>query len=139
VGVTLQSAIDAELPFLRAEAEARMQSTCTVRRKTGQMVQNETTGEEVPEWEAVHTDLPFRLIHGRSRTVTIGGVEFEEATARGDMPSDTTDLADGDLIEVTAGEWADTVWRIVEAVKGDQMTARRVPVVEVARPSEWDA
>lgn len=137
--MSLQAAIDATLPRLRAEAEARMQSTATVRRKTGSTVQNETTGEEAPEWGAVYTGLPFRLVGGRSHSVTIGGVEFEEATARGDMPVGTDDLADGDLIEITAGEWAGSVWQIVEATKGDQRTARRVPVVEVSAPSEWSA
>jgi hypothetical protein len=140
--MTLQSAIDAELPFLRAEAEARMLSTVTVRRKTGLTVQNETTGEEAPEWEAVYTGLPFRSdgassSDGGSRSVTIGGVTFETATGIGHMPADTTDLADDDFIEVTSGEWAGDVFRVVAAVRYDQKTARRVPIVEATRPSEW--
>lgn len=133
--MTLQSAIDAELPNLRAEALARMTSRVNVRRLTG-----DTTvvdGYEVPEWEYVYTGLPFRLVGGDTRKVTVGGVEFQEATARGDLPYDTTDLRDGDLIEVTSGEWTGSVWRVVEAVKGDQRTARRVPVEEVPRPEEW--
>src|SRR5690349_12791389 len=113
-----------------------MSSTATVRRKTGVMVQNEETGEEVPEWEDVYTG-PFRYVGGQTRTVTIAGIEYQEATGRADFPHDTTDLADNDLIDITAGEWAGTVLSIVEAVKGDQRTARRVPVVEVARPEEW--
>lgn len=121
----------------RAAAEARMSSTVTVRRKTGQTAQDETGGEEVPAWTAVYTGLPFRYVGGATHTVTIGGVEFQEATGRGDMPWDTDDLADSDLIDITAGEWAGTVLRIVEAVKGDQRTARRVPVAETSRPAEW--
>lgn len=135
--MSLQPAIEATLPQLRAEAEARMTSTATVRRKTGVMVQDESTGLEVPEWADVYTG-PMRFVGGATRTVTIGGVEFQEATGRADFPHDTTDLADGDLIDITAGEWAGTVLSIVEAVKGDQRTARRVPVVEVSRPEEWD-
>lgn len=130
--MTLNSAIAQELPFLRAEAESRMTSRANIWRTTGRTTQNEETGEEVPEWEIVHADLPFRLQHGRSRTVTIGGVEFEEATAVGHVPAATTDLADGDHAEIVTGEWAGSVYRVVEAIKGDQMTARRVPVVEVA-------
>ena len=124
---------------LRAYALARFESLSrvTVRRKTGREVQSGITGLESPEWADVHTDLPFRLVGGNSRTVSIAGVEFEEATARGDMPVSTTDLADGDLIDVTSGEWAGSVYRIVEAVKGDQRTARRVPVAEESRPEEW--
>lgn len=114
-----------------------MASRVAVMRTTGHVLQDESSGLEVPEWAAVYTDLSFRLIGGQSHSVTIGGVEFEEATARGDMPVTTTDLADGDLIEVVSGEWAGAVYRIVEAVKGDQRTARRVPVAEVQRPEEW--
>lgn len=132
----VQAGIARELPFLRKEAEARMTSTATVRRKTGVMTQDESTGLEVPEWAEVYTG-PMRLVGGATRTVTIGGVEFQEATGRADFPHDATDLADGDLVEITAGEWAGTVLSIVEAVKGDQRTARRVPVVEVSRPEEW--
>lgn len=120
----------------RRTALARMTSTATVRRMTGRTVQDESTGLEVPVWADVYTG-PVRFVGGSTRTVTIGGVEFQEATGRVDFPHDTTDLADGDLVDITAGEWAGTVLRIVEAVKGDQRTARRVPVVEVPRPEEW--
>lgn len=137
--MTLNAAIEATLPRLRAEAQARMTSRVTVRRKTGHMVQNESTGREVPEWEAVHADLPFRLVPKGQRVVEIGGVEFSEATARGDVPFDTDDLQDDDHLDITAGEWAGTALRLIEAVKGDQRTARRLPVVEVPRPAEWDA
>lgn len=141
--MSLQAAIDRVLPELRSQATARMKSTATVYRITGRTAQNETTGEEVPEWEAVLTGSPLRLVSSRaggsSHTVTVGGVEFEEATARADFPAGTDELADNDYIDVTAGEWAGSAYRIVETVKGDQMTARRVPVVEVARPAEWDA
>lgn len=140
--MSLQAAIDAALPELRAEALARMTSTATVHRRTGVMVQDEDTGLEVPEWTTVYTG-PFRLKGKGSRTVTIAGVEYEQATAEGhfvaiDPETDAPiPLADNDLVEITAGEWAGTVLSIVEAVKGDQRTARRVPVVEEKRPEEW--
>lgn len=133
--MTLQSAIDAELPLLRAEAKARMQSRVMVHRSGG--TTTDPDGFEVPGWTVVHYNLPFRLVEGDSHRVTVGGVLFEQATARGDMPADTTDLADGDLIEVTEGECSGAVYRIVEAVKGDQRTARRVPIAEAERPEEW--
>ena len=107
--------------------------------KTGKTTAN---GLEVPTWTAVHTDLPFRLAgsstgDGGTHTVTVGGVEFQQATGVGHMPASIADLKDNDLIDVTSGEWAGTVLRVVEATKKDQATARRVPVVEVARPTEW--
>lgn len=138
--MTLQAAISDELPFLRAEAEARMTSRVTVRRKTGGTTI--VNGLEVPAWATVHADLPFRSGGGTSgdggsRGVTIGGVTFEEATAVGHVPATTVDLADNDLIEVTSGEWAGDVFRIVAAIRYDQKTARRVPIVEAQRPEEW--
>jgi len=134
--VTVQAAIDQEIAFLRAENTAAMTSRVDVYRKTDETT-TDADGYEVPVWEPVHYDLPFRLVGGDTRAVTVGGVTFQEATARGDMPWDTTDLADGDYLDVISGEWAESVFRVVEAVKGDQRTARRVPVVEVPRPGEW--
>jgi len=134
--VTLQSAIEAELPNLRAEALARMTSRVDVYRKTDDTT-TDADGYEVPVWEPIHYNLPFRLVGGDTHAVTVGGVTFQEATARGDMPWDTTDLEDNDLLDVTSGEWVGSVFRVVEAVKGDQRTARRVPVAEVSRPGEW--
>lgn len=138
--MTLQAAIEAELPFLRAEAEARQTSRAVVMRKTGDTT--EVNGYEVPEWAAVHVGLSFRSdsggsSDGGSRGVTIGGVTFEDATGIGHMPASTADLQDDDLLEVTSGEWAGDVYRIVAAVRYDQKTARRVPIVEEPRPQEW--
>ena len=117
-----------------------MTSRVTVHRKTGDTVTVDRM--EVPEWEAVHTDLPFRLdgsgtTDGGTRSVTLGGATYEIATGVGHMPAATTDLADDDLLEVTSGEWTGEVYRIVQAVKKDQATARRVPIVETPRPEEW--
>ena len=134
--MTLQAAIEAQLPRLQAEALARMTSRVDVRRKTGATT-TDANGWEIPVWEVVAYDVPFRLVGGDTRKVTVGGVDFQEATARGDLPWDTADLADDDYLDITAGEWAGSVFRVVEAVKGDQRTARRVPVAEVPRPEEW--
>lgn len=125
----------------RTAADERMDSTAVVMRKTGAKVKD-AKGYDVPEWAAVHVDLPFRSSGGSSgdggsRGVTIGGVTFEQATGIGSVPATTTDLHDDDLIEVTAGEWAGDVYRIVAAIRYDQKTARRLPIVEAARPPEW--
>jgi hypothetical protein len=121
-------------------ALARMQSRATIMRKTGDTT-TDADGYEVPEWVAVHIDLPFRTGAGSSgdggsRGVTIGGVTFEDATAIGHMPATTADLEDDDIIEVVSGEWTGDVFRIVAAVRYDQKTARRVPIVEEVRPKE---
>lgn len=117
-----------------------MTSRVRVRRSTGRTVQDEETGREVPQWATVAT-VPFRLRGGRNgsvgtKAVTTGGVELQLATAEGHVPADTP-VQDGDLLEVTSGENAGTVWRVVESNRGDQQTARRVPIIEARRPAEW--
>jgi hypothetical protein len=118
-----------------------MQSRVTVIRKTGDTT-TDADGYEVPEYEAVHVALPFRTGAGSSgdggsRGVTIGGVTFEDATAIGHMPATTEDLQDNDLIIVESGEWEGDVFRIVAAVRYDQKTARRLPIVEDVQPPGW--
>lgn len=138
--MTLYDAIAAELPRLRAEALARMTSTATVHRKTDNVPQDEDSGLEGTGWEAVATDSPFRLKGNRgasaSQTMTIGGVEVTLALREGHFPVDVV-LADGDFVEVTSGENAGTVWRVVDGDWADQQTARRVPLVAADRPEEW--
>lgn len=143
----LPARLAARLARGRAMAEARMgtahgASDVRIMRKTGRSTQDETTGRQVPVWDTPYADRPFRLDgsssgDGGSKKVTVADVEYEQATAVGHLPHDTYDLLDGDLIDITAGTWAGTVWRVVEAVKADQKTARRLPIVEVDRPEEW--
>lgn len=138
--MTLQSAISDELPFLRAEAIARMASRAAVMRKTGGMVV--VDGLEVPEWATVYPDAPFRLGGAQrggsgTRTVTVGSVETQVALRVGSFPFDLDALVDDDYIDIYGGENAGLVLRIVEATWQDQATARRVPVVSEARPAEW--
>ncbi|MGH3996681.1 MAG: DUF6093 family protein [Pseudonocardiaceae bacterium] len=120
----------------RAAAEARMTSRCTVRRKTGETPEGEIV------WTDVYTDLPVRLagtIRGQSqaRRVETAGVEFEIAMRTANFPASTDNLRDNDLAEITSGDNAGVVLRIVEADWQDQSTARRVPVVATLRPEEW--
>lgn len=140
--MTLQQAIEEALPRLRLEAEGRMTSRVNVYRKSGRQLGNESTGEQSPEWLPAHLNLPFRLDSGSSsdggsRRVEIDGVTYELATAVGHFPAATDDLLDGDFIEVVSGECVGTVWSIVKAVRADQKTARRLPIVEESRPDEW--
>lgn len=132
-----------EMAELRGDAASRLTSRVKVWRKTGEMVTN-PQGFEVDEWVVPHTSLPFRLDGGSagdggSRTITVGGVTFEQATNVGHFPYDTTDLRDGDYLEITDGEWTGAVYRIVEATKKHDAVDRRVPLVEETRPAEWAA
>lgn len=135
-------ALAATLARGRAQAESRMTSRVKIRRESGRTTQDEGSGEEVPVWDVVHRNLPFRL-GGSSqggtgtRTVKIGDDEFQQALRVAHVPACTEDLADGDYIEVTAGENVGRVLRIVEATWQDQATARRMPVIEVERPGGW--
>ena len=114
-----------------------MTSRCRIRRPDPQ---NPTVvdGIESPGWADVYTDLPLRLTGGEGfRTVTVGETQTQVAVREAHVPADTTGLEDGDLILISVGEWAGTVWRIVDAGCQDQATARRVPVVSADRPAEW--
>lgn len=133
--------LEATLERGRAAARARMRSATKVRRKTGRAAQD-ANGAQNATWAVVHASLPFRLdgsvgSDGGSHTVTIAGVTYEQATAVGHFPADTEDLADGDFLEVISGEWAGAVFSIVAAIRADQKTARRVPIAEQPRPTEW--
>ncbi|HEX6685023.1 MAG TPA: DUF6093 family protein [Candidatus Limnocylindrales bacterium] len=126
----------------RAAADARMTSRCTIRRKTGNMV-IDADNQQVPEWVVVYADLPVRIATAqsavRSRTQTPGDAEIERATPRADFPASTSNLADNDHVEITAGENTGRVYRIDESDWSDQATARRLPVMAVERPIEWGA
>lgn len=68
--MTLQSAIEAELPFLRAEAEARMRDTCRITRPgDGSPVFNPDTGQ-------YENPAPVTVYEGKCRIPTSGGNSF---------------------------------------------------------------
>lgn len=133
---------DADIAQLRAQADSTFRSRVNVWRRTGRGPQNSDDGLETDTWVRVHEDLPFRLrvsrlSGGSTKTVDVGGVEMQYETSQGRVPARTQNLRDNDYIEVVSGEWPDTVWRIIEATRGDWMSSRRFPVIEVARPGEW--
>lgn len=142
----LPERLQARLARGRAAARARMLTRVAVMRRTGLSNQDEDTGRQAPEWATVYVDLPFRLdssgtgqAAGGSTTKNISDVRVEASTLIGQMPYDTADLADGDLVEVMTGEWPGRVWAVRDASVGDQQTARRVQLEETKRPSEWEA
>lgn len=116
-----------------------MTSRCTIWRESGGG-QNEETGTE-SDWSSVATDVAFRLggsDRGASGSRVVGTPAGEVAVAtrvasfKWDQP-----LSDGDLLEVTAGDCAGLVLRVVDSTGQDQATALRVQVVEDRRPEEW--
>lgn len=122
-----------------------MESRVTIRRKTSATTQDPTSGLEVPVWAITYTDHPFRLDEaGRSgiggqRSETVGGVTRTLGYRIAHLPASTDDLADRDFVEITSGENAGLVLMVVESTSADQKTARRCPVVEAQRPTEWGA
>lgn len=114
-----------------------MPGRVTIRRKAGRT--KDADQLDVDAWTVIATDVPFRLIRGNSsRTVRIGESEVEVATRDGDLPVGTP-LADGDLLDITDGEFVGHVVQVIEAMGSDQRKSLRVPVVEVDRPEEWSA
>lgn len=139
--MSIHDAIGGELSFLRQQAESRMVSRCAVMRKTGDTFKD-ADGFTVAVWATVHLDLPIRLSGvargaASSRTVDVGGARVQIPVRVAHLPHDTADLADGDLIEIYAGENAGLVLQVVEATWQDQATARRIPVTGTERPEEW--
>lgn len=136
----LQDRLAGRLARGRAMAEARMVSTCTVRRQTGEMDQDESDGFEVPVWAVVY-EGPMRLRGARSgmgyRTEDTPAGERVLGVPEVHLPVDAYAAADGDLVDVTAGERAGTVWRVVNSDAADQQTALRLPVEAADRPEEW--
>jgi hypothetical protein len=113
-------------------------------RPTGSFVTDPDTDEQVPEWATVHTDLPGRLDaghghSGRTRSQDVAGQTFEQPIPEWHVPWGTTDILPGDHIDVTTGDTAPIVLRVLSVPRGDQQTALRLPVEVVDRPSEWGA
>lgn len=53
--MTLNAGIEAELPFLQAEAEARMVDTCLIRRKSGPGVPDPVTLKITPTYTTIYS------------------------------------------------------------------------------------
>lgn len=124
----------------RAMAEARMLSECTIRHKTGKTAQNEATGRVEPIWAVVYTGK-CRVRGGRSgtgyRVETTPAGERAVGAPEIHLPWDTAGVSDGDLVEITAGDRAGTVWRVLNSDAADQQTAYRLPAEGMHRPEEW--
>lgn len=121
----------ANLPRLRAEAEALMTATCTVYRKTG------TTHDGAfvsPTWEAVYTGK-FRLrSNGTYESSASGQTGASNTVQRNEarFPVGAYWPQEGDVIEVTASTdpgLVGSVWRISQpAPVSEHATSYRPPV-----------
>jgi hypothetical protein len=132
--MTLQSAIEAALPELRREAEARMTSRATIGHKSGT---DTSGGLKKPSWSK-SAGVPMRLggTSDASRTVDIDGSPVTVPVRVASFPIGTA-LEDGWIIELTSGDNAGRFYRVVEAGGKDQATALRVQVVGTERPDGW--
>lgn len=118
-----------------------MTSRVTIRRK-GSGTTTNGAGFKRPAWDVVAADVPCRVAGTRAasgvRHETVGDVQIESALRVLHLPATTSGLRDGDYAEVTSGDTAGLVLRLVDTQFQDQATARRVQVIEVQRPEEWD-
>lgn len=144
--MTLQAAIEAELPFLRAEAEARMLTTVAIQYASGAPTQDPNTGTETPTYETAFT-TKARLSIGRGlavRAAEVGGRTAAEVVRILSIPVDSADpwaddrAATGVSALVTAIDAAtdDPTMLGVRLTlsgpaPGSQTTARRYEVEEV--------
>ena len=130
--------VESALAAGRAAAERRMTSRATIYRDG--VPTTDDDGFEVDGWEVIEANIPCRLAGSTAgasgtRKVTVADVESQVAVRVLHLPTSTTTLRDGDLVEITDGEQAGRFLRIVEATGADQQTALRVPVYEVPRPA----
>lgn len=136
--VSLQAAIEAELPYLRAEAESRMVDTVDIKVATGGWVYDEDAGKDVQE---------FTLLFSTPARIKSGGVVAHDSQA-GDrtvvtvtrelhIPVASAVVPDGAVAFVTAvSATSDPTLlnarlRVAGPAPGSQTTARRLQVEEV--------
>lgn len=126
----------------RTAAQAQMLDTCDVKRPTGHMTQDETTGREIPEYETLYSSpckVASRVSKGDTlaRYVTIGGVERPVIDGGIHLPMSALDIGISYVITLTAlGPVTDPrllgqSFRVESVPSKSYATARRLDVVEV--------
>lgn len=137
--MTLQAAIEAELPFLRAEAVARMLDTFTIGVATGGTTYDPDTQTDVEEITPLFTTL--------GRVKVVGGLSVRESEAGGrtvvsitrelHIPVDSDEVPVGAIAVCTAVHATSDPTllgarlRLAGPAPGSQTTARRLEVTEV--------
>ncbi|HEY9353793.1 MAG TPA: DUF6093 family protein [Nocardioides sp.] len=135
--------IDRALSRGRAAAEARMPSTCTIRRKTTATTTDPTTGFKVPVWQDVYTGLPCRVDWqdagaGGYISPSIGGeVEVTRSRRVLKVPHHARNAKDHDVAEITGGDVDGLFFTMPKVAFADQKKQQELPVVETQRPEGW--
>lgn len=137
----LQPAIAAALSMLRAEAEARMLSRATIRRKTDQKT-TDADGFEVPVWEDVYVDLPCWVdweSTGRAGVNVNVGAEVQVNRARRVIkaPHHATSARDNDVAKISGGACDGRFLQLTEVMFADQKKQQELPVIEIDEPEGW--
>lgn len=145
--MTLQSAIEAELPFLRSEAESLMQDTFTAYSPTGATT-TDANGFEVPAY-ANQGDTPGKIAgpsmqsrDTNARTVTVGGMDRPVVEGGLHIPVSAAVPKVGeygtgweyvlvDLGPMTDPSLLNSRWLVVDAPAKSYATARRLDVVRL--------
>jgi hypothetical protein len=137
--VTLQAAIEAELPFLRAEAEARMLDEFAVMISTGGWVFDPDLGEDVEELALLFTTLGRVKVEGglAVRAAEVGGRTSASVVRSLHIPV-TSDTVPVGAVAFCTAVHATSDPTLLGArltiggpAPGSQTTARRLEVTEV--------
>lgn len=136
--MTLIEAIQAELPRLRAEAEALMTDTCTVRRATGATTQDPNTGTTVPVYADLFTSkCKVQARSLQALTAEAGGRTATTVRLELHLPLSADAAETYDVAEITAvgalsdGQLIGRKFTIAAPVAKSFATARRYEVEEV--------
>lgn len=135
----LSDAISTALPVLRAEAEAWMTSTCTIRERAG----DDDWTTDLPTGEAVQA-LGASVYSGRCRvrpatlqaqSRELGGAESFVSDVMVAVPATTTGIRKGMTVTVDSSPDPALVGltaEIQDVARGDNLTARRMWCLEVS-------
>lgn len=137
--MTLQSAIEAELPFLRAEAEARMLDTFDIKFPTGGWIYDEEAGEDVEAFDLLFTTSGRVKVEGglSVRDAEVGGRTSASVVRSLHIPVGSPVVPVGAVAVCTAVHATSDPTllgarlTIGGPAPGSQTTARRLEVTEV--------
>lgn len=133
----LQSAIEAELPFLRREAEARMVDTWVIGEDGGWAYNPETGKDEQTITNPVTVCGRLKVVGNVVRESEAGGRTVVETRRELHIPVCSPDIPVNAVARCTQAHptsdptLLNTVVRLAGPAPGSQTTARRLEVVEV--------
>jgi len=133
----LSDAIGVALPELRAEAEANMTATCTIRERDGEWTTDPDTGEAT---QALGATVYSGICRVRPATLQaqsreLGGGEAFVSDWMVSVPVSATAVGKGQLVTVDSSPDAALVGLVAEiqdVARGDFLTARRMWCLEVS-------